>query len=119
MSYFGATPSQITRKMSSSFGPCSQRSSVRLGGFEPSGACGPFPFASAPWQDRQYCAKVFLPSAIVFGVTAGCEGIRDCVRTLIGATSVQIASDTPSHVRDHMVDSPQKNFREMLKPRYQ
>src|SRR6266850_40210 len=71
MSNFGPAPSRITAKISPSLDPRSHLSSVRLGGCVPSGAIGPSPLASAPWQKRQF----FWNSACPALIDAGDEAI--------------------------------------------
>src|ERR1019366_8120647 len=64
MSNFGPAPFWMTMKISPSVDPRSHLSSVRFEGCVPSGAIGPLPLASAPWQKRQFFWKVALPAAI-------------------------------------------------------
>ena len=64
MSNFGPAPSRITTKISPSVDPRSHFSSVRSDGCVPSGAIGPLPFASVPWQKRQFFVYAALPAAI-------------------------------------------------------
>src|SRR5215472_5585743 len=68
MSNFGPAPSRMTRKISPSVDPRSHFASVRSDGCVPSGAIGPLPFASGPWQNRQFFWKSALPAAIDSGV---------------------------------------------------
>src|SRR5438128_736497 len=67
MSIFGPAPSRMTRKISPSVDPRSHFASVRSDGCVPSGAMGPLPFASAPWQKRQFLVNSSLPFAIDSG----------------------------------------------------
>src|SRR3954469_11735749 len=67
MSNFGPAPSRITAKISPSVEPRSHLSSVRLDGCVPSGAIGPLPFASAPWQKRQFFWNTACPALIDSG----------------------------------------------------
>src|SRR3954470_10045289 len=67
MSNFGPAPSRITAKISPSVEPRSHLSSVRLDGCVPSGAIGPLPFASAPWQKRQFFWNNVWPALIDSG----------------------------------------------------
>src|SRR5881397_3228059 len=71
MSNLGPAPSRITAKSSPSLDPRSHLSSVRLEGWVPSGAIGPSPLASAPWQKRQF----FWNSACPALIDAGDEAI--------------------------------------------
>src|SRR6185436_3025772 len=64
MSNFGPAPSRMTAKISPSLPPRSHLSSVRSDGCVPSGAIGPLPFASAPWQKRQFFWNRAFPEAI-------------------------------------------------------
>src|SRR5436190_24396294 len=64
MSIFGPAPSRMTRKISPSVDPRSHFASVRSDGCVPCGAIGPLPFASAPWQKRQFFVNAALPAAI-------------------------------------------------------
>src|SRR5581483_4932943 len=68
MSNFGPAPSRMTRKISPSVDPRSHLASVRSEGCVPSGAIGPLPFASGPWQNRQFFWKIALPAATDSGV---------------------------------------------------
>src|SRR5260221_2922874 len=67
MSNFGPAPSRITMKISPSVEPRSHLSSVRFDGCVPSGAIGPSPCASAPWQKRQFFWKIACPALIDSG----------------------------------------------------
>src|SRR2546430_3926436 len=67
MSNFGPAPSRITRKISPSVEPRSHVSSVRFDGCVPSGAIGPLPCASAPWQKRQFFWNSACPALIDSG----------------------------------------------------
>src|SRR6266480_6177640 len=67
MSNFGPAPSRMTAKISPSLSPRSHLASVRFDGCVPSGAIGPLPFASAPWQNRQFFWKVAWPALIDSG----------------------------------------------------
>src|SRR5438067_6659604 len=67
MSNFGPAPSRITMKISPSLEPRSHLSSVRFDGCVPSGAIGPSPCASAPWQKRQFFWKTACPALIDSG----------------------------------------------------
>src|SRR5262249_52351164 len=64
MSHFGPARYRMTAKISPSVDPRSHFASVRSGGCVSFGAIGPLPFASAPWQKRQFFAKSALPAAI-------------------------------------------------------
>src|SRR5579862_4606624 len=68
MSNFGPAPLLMTRKISPSVEPRSHLSSVRFGGCVPSGAIGPLPLASVPWQKRQFFVYAALPAAIDSGL---------------------------------------------------
>src|SRR6185436_12187351 len=68
MSNFGPAPSLMTVKISPSLSPRSHLSSVRSDGCVPSGAIGPLPLASAPWQNRQFFRNAALPAAIEAGL---------------------------------------------------
>src|SRR4029077_15374732 len=70
MSNFGPAPLLMTRKISPSVDPRSHLSSVRLDGCVPSGAIGPFPLASVPWQKRQFFVNSAFPAAIDSGLEA-------------------------------------------------
>src|SRR5439155_1389241 len=67
MSNFGPAPSRMTTKISPSLSPRSHLASVRFDGCVPSGAIGPFPFASAPWQNRQFFWNEACPALIDSG----------------------------------------------------
>src|SRR5260370_14407210 len=67
MSNFGPAPSRMTRKISPSVDPRSHLSSVRFDGCVPSGAIGPLPLASAPWQKRQFFWNAACPALIDSG----------------------------------------------------
>src|SRR5262245_27563735 len=67
MSNFGPAPSLMTRKISPSVDPRSHFASVRSGGCVSFGAIGPFPFASALWQNLQYLAYDAAPALIESG----------------------------------------------------
>src|SRR5262247_809905 len=67
MSNFGPAPSLITRKISPSVDPRSHFASVRSGGCVSFGAIGPFPFASALWQNLQYLPNAAAPALIDSG----------------------------------------------------
>src|SRR5437764_11867266 len=67
MSNFGPAPSRMTRKISPSVVPRSHFASVRSDGCVPSGAIGPLPFASAPWQKRQFFWNSAWPALIDSG----------------------------------------------------
>src|SRR6478736_4302673 len=67
MSNFGPAPSRMTRKISPSVDPRSHLSSVRFDGCVPSGAIGPLPLASAPWQNRQFFWNAACPALIDSG----------------------------------------------------
>src|SRR5215470_7493270 len=60
----GPAPSRRTRKISPSVDPRSHFASVRSDGCVSLGAIGPLPFASAPWQKRQFLVNVALPAAM-------------------------------------------------------
>src|SRR5262245_19381175 len=60
----------MTAKISPSLDPWSHLASVRSGGWVPSGACGPFPLASSPWQNLQYFWNTLLPFSTDCGVNA-------------------------------------------------
>src|SRR5262249_20720098 len=68
MSNFGPAPSRMTAKISPSVEPRSHFASVRSGGWVSFGAMGPLPFASFPWQKRQFFVYVAFPAAIDSGV---------------------------------------------------
>src|SRR6185436_15417198 len=70
MSNFGPAPLLITAKISPSVEPRSHLSSVRSEGWVPSGAIGPLPLASAPWQKRQFFVNKAFPAAIEAGLDA-------------------------------------------------
>src|SRR5882672_366625 len=83
MSNFGPAPSRITAKISPSLDPRSHLSSVRLGGCVPSGAIGPSPLASAPWQKRQFFWNSACPALIDAGDEAiGFFNFRAAARVL-------------------------------------
>src|SRR5437773_8441547 len=63
MSNFGPAPLAMTRKISPSVSPRSHLASVRSDGCVSFGAIGPLPFASAPWQKRQFFWKSALPAS--------------------------------------------------------
>src|SRR5258708_36346272 len=67
MSNFGPAPSRITAKISPSLSPRSHLASVRLEGCVPSGAIGPLPLASAPWQNRQFFWNKACPALMDSG----------------------------------------------------
>src|SRR5437773_4513262 len=54
----------MTAKISPSLSPRSHFASVRFEGCVPSGAIGPLPFASAPWQNRQFFWNATCPALI-------------------------------------------------------
>src|SRR5205823_8352089 len=60
---FGPAPLAMTRKISPSVDPRSHLSSVRFDGCVSLGAMGPSPFASAPWQKRQFFWNSALPAS--------------------------------------------------------
>src|SRR4029077_5237549 len=64
MSNFGPAPSRMTAKISPSVDPRSHFASVRSDGCVSFGAIGPLPFASAPWQKRQFLMNAAFPAAI-------------------------------------------------------
>src|SRR6185369_2581326 len=107
MSNFGPAPSRMTRKISPSVDPRSHLSSVRLDGCVPSGAIGPFPLASAPWQNRQFfwnaaCPAlidsadeatgffIFLPSALPPGFCAPAETDRSATQQSASAGTTAV-----------------------------
>src|SRR5579864_1060390 len=53
----------MTAKISPSLEPRSHLASVRSDGWDPCGAIGPLPLASAPWQKRQFLVNAALPAA--------------------------------------------------------
>src|SRR6476619_610189 len=57
----------MTRKISPSVDPRSHLSSVRFEGWVPSGAIGPFPLASALWQNLQFFWNAACPALIDSG----------------------------------------------------
>src|SRR3954468_2805394 len=67
ISNFGPAPSEMTLKISPSVDPRSHLSSVRFDGCVSFGAMGPSPFASAPWQKRQFFWKSAPPALIDSG----------------------------------------------------
>src|SRR6478609_3382743 len=67
ISNFGPAPSRMTMKISPSVDPRSHLSSVRFDGCVPSGAIGPLPLASAPWQKRQFFWNTPCPALIDSG----------------------------------------------------
>src|SRR5580765_6833 len=70
MSNLGPAPLLMTRKISPSVEPRSHLSSVRSEGCVFSGAIGPLPFASAPWQKRQFFWNSACPALIDSGDVA-------------------------------------------------
>src|SRR5205809_5650481 len=97
MSNLGPAPSRMTRKISPSVDPRSHLSSTRFDGCVPSGAIGPFPLASAPWQKRQFfwnaaCPAlidsgdeatgffIFLPSGLPPGFCAPTDTVRSAIQ---------------------------------------
>src|SRR5947208_15783596 len=70
MSNVGPAPSRITTKISPSLSPRLHFASVRFEGCVPSGAIGPLPLASAPWQKRQFFWNAACPALIDSGVAA-------------------------------------------------
>src|SRR5476651_453642 len=67
MSNLGPAPLLMTRKISPSVDPRSHLSSVRFDGCVPSGAIGPLPLASVPWQKRQFFWNAACPALIDSG----------------------------------------------------